>query len=199
MLAGVWAAGALCQQVLSVRRGGPDYSQPAGSPARGLLYNLTLGMLPTRKESARLHPGKFAVGIVMHLGTLACLALVVVSLIDADAGLRGLTLLRPLVAVALLAGLYLLVRRGVSRNLRAMSVPDDYVAIALTCGLLGLSLAAPLFAQGRATLLGYAAVLLVYLPLGKLRHAVFFFLSRGELGSRLGYRGAYPPLRARTE
>ena len=44
-----------------------------------------------------------------------------------------------------------------------------------------------------ALLLGYAALIFLYLPLGKLRHAVFFFVARGDYGWRLGHRGVYPP------
>ena len=45
----------------------------------------------------------------------------------------------------------------------------------------------------------YTGLLLVYLPLGKLRHAVFFFVARGDYGRRLGFRGVYPPAATRAE
>ena len=35
-------------------------------------------------------------------------------------------------------------------------------------------------------------------PAGKLRHAVFFFLARVDLGRRLGWRGVYPPAAGRS-
>jgi hypothetical protein len=51
---------------------------------------------------------------------------------------------------------------------------------------------------GVAAFLIYAGVLFLYFPLGKLRHAVFFFVARADYGRRLGYRGVYPPARTRA-
>jgi len=92
-----------------------------------------------------------------------------------------------------------LVRRTLSTDLRAMSAPDDYVAITVTCGLLALAALMGGDRDHQLTLLIYAGLFFVYFPLGKLRHAVFFFVARGNYGRRLGYRGVYPPPRTRVE
>jgi hypothetical protein len=99
----------------------------------------------------------------------------------------------------LLAGLYLLLRRTTSPTLRAMNTPDDYIATLASCGLLALAILDSVSAHGHVVLLVYSALLLIYLPLGKLRHAVFFFIARGDYGRRLGYRGVYPPAPAGSE
>jgi hypothetical protein len=38
-----------------------------------------------------------------------------------------------------------------------------------------------------------AVLLLVYAPLGKIRHCLFFFSTRSQLGAFFGRRGTYPP------
>ena len=193
----LWAAAALCAQVLLVYRGGRrDYSLRAGSPARGLIHNFTSAMLPGHKESVRLHPAEFAAGIALHLGVFAALAEVLVLLANGAVPERfgGL---RVIAAVGLPAGIALLVRRVRSPLLRRLSAPDDYVAVLATVGLLGFATLPFPGPNSPAWLLGYAVPFFLYLPLGKLRHAVFFFVARAELGRRLGYRGVYPPASAR--
>lgn len=196
LLSMLWAVTALTVQVLLAWGGGRrDYSQRAGSRWRGVAYIFTVAMTPAHKESIRRHPAKFAVGLVMHIGVIGALALLVLLLGWPDVGGRAWSLLRPVMTIALLAGLFLCARRIGSKDLRAMSVPDDYLAIFATCGLLAFACFAPAGSGGEMAFLIYAGLLLVYLPLGKLRHAVFFFIARGDYGRRLGYRGIYPPAR----
>lgn len=195
-----WAAVALIVQVLAARAGGhPEYSRPAGSPLRGVWYNFTTGMLPWNKETARLHAGEFALGVVLHVGVLLSLAGIIGLLLAPVAGTWLLTTLWPINLLSLAAGIGLLVRRIRSKLLRSISVPDDYLAIAATCGVLVFTVAFAFRPQSPAPLLAYATLLFIYFPLGKLRHAVFFFVARADFGRRLGYRGVYPPARASTE
>jgi hypothetical protein len=196
----LWALIALVVQVIAARGGGrKDYARRAGNPAGGVTYNFTIAMLPAHKETVRRHPVKFAIGVVMHLGVILVLLGVVLLLAWPDVGYRLMALIRPLAALALAAGAYLFVRRMFSKNLRVMSAPDDYIAILATCGLLALASFYPVDAESQVVHLVYAGVLFIYLPLGKLRHAVFFFVARGDYGRRLGRRGVYPPAAAGTE
>ena len=199
-LCALWATSALTLQVLRARAGGRrEHSRRAGSPARGLVYNFTVAMTPAHKEAVSRHPVKFGLGVLMHAGvgvSLLCVGLLVVW---PDGGYRLLALARPLAGLALLAGLYLLVQRMLSPTLRAMSAPDDYLAILASCGLLALASLRPIGPGDETWLLLYATLVLIYLPLGKLRHAVFFFVARADFGRRLGYRGVYPPAAAGME
>jgi hypothetical protein len=196
----LWAAVVSVIQVLLAWGGGrKDYSERSGSTVRGMAYNFTIAMLPGHKESVSRHPAKFVVGVVMHVGVVLAVLGVVLLLAWPAAGFWTLAVVRPLVALSLAAGLYLLGRRFWSRNLRAMSSPEDYVAALATCGLLALASVCPVNARNQLALLIYAGLLFVYLPLGKLRHAVFFFVARADYGRRLGYRRVYPPSEAGTE
>jgi hypothetical protein len=199
-LAILWAVLALTVQVLVARGGGRrDYSKRSGSPARGVVYNFTIALLPAHKETIKRHPAKFAVGAIMHVGTIVALLDVVLLLVRPTAGHWMISFARPIVVLALLAGIYLFARRILSKDLRTMSAPDDYIAILATCGLLALTSVYTLGGQNPLGLLICAGLLFVYLPLGKLRHIVFFFVARGDYGRRLGYRGVYPPAAAGTE
>ena len=155
-----------------------------------MLYNFTIAMLPGRKETVRLHPAEFAAGIALHAGVFAALA-EVLALLVIGATPAWFLVPRLLSALGVAAGLGLFVRRLRSPLLRKLSAPDDYLAVLATCGLAVLgTLPFPGPVSG-ALLLGYAALIFLYLPLGKLRHAVFFFVARGDYGWRLGHRGVY--------
>lgn len=177
-----------------------DSATRRGSATCGVLYSATLAMLPWKKESARLHPISYVLGVVYHLGTflgffwLAALAVGV----DPAGRLAG----HPLawfarlsgVALALAAacGLALLAKRVVKPGLRYYSNPDDYFSNALVTtfqiagalSLLRAGLAPVLFVVG--------GVVLAYLPFGKLRHAVYFLPVRIMLGLFYGRRGVWP-------
>lgn len=189
-----WAVVALAFQVIVARGGGRhDHSRRAGSRARGVLYGFTTAMRPDHKESARLHPIAFGIGVLMHVGVVAALFGVVTLVLHPPTGDAVLGAARPVFAAALLAGVTLTIRRHRSATLRAMSTPDDHLAVAATCVLLAAAFFAPFGAPATIAFLACAVLFLVYLPLGKLRHAVFFFIARGDYARRLGYRGVYPP------
>ena len=196
----VWAAVTLVFQVIRARGGGrTDFSDSKGNPRRGIAYYFTVAMIPTHKESASKHPLEFSIGMLMHVGVIASLVTVLLFLVRTDAVGGFLLFARPVILLALIAGLLLLVRRTRSKSLRAMTSPDDFIAIIATCGLLALASLADLGPGLAIAFLLYTAVLCVYVPLGKLRHAIFFFAARAEYGRRLGHRGVYPPPAAKGQ
>lgn len=201
LLSILWAAIALIAQVAAARGGGrEEYGQRSGSPGKGMLHNFTIAMLPWHKETVKHHPGKFAAGVIMHMGVILALADAVAVLIRPTTGLIGvLSYTRWLVACSLVSGVYLFVRRICSRNLRVMSASEDYVSILATCGLLAFALLRSIDSQYQLVFLAYVGLFFVFLPLGKLRHSVFFFVARGDYGRRLGYRSVYPPTMERTK
>jgi hypothetical protein len=162
-----------------------------------VIYLFTAANHPLRKESIRGHPMEFALGVVLHVGALAALAVLLTAALRPAAGAALLARLPAGFLAALAAGLALLARRALSADLRAMSTPDDYLAAGATCGLLAAAAAAGLAPGLLAPALFYTALLLIYLPLGKLRHALFFFLARTDHGRRLGRRGVLPPAASR--
>lgn len=170
-----------------------DFAAARGRPAAAVAYSFTWAMMPWKKESARLHPVTYTLGVSYHVGTF--LAFLWVAALLFGAGLpeglaRGASVLFGLTG---LCGLALLVKRIVTPALRYYSNPDDYFSNLLVTGF--HLLAAGGLASGRLdqALLVYAGVILAYLPFGKLRHAVFFFPARIFLGLFYGRRGVWPP------
>jgi len=182
--AALWCALLLALQVASARAMGrrPVHAPAAGSAAAGVRYAFTGALLPWAKESVREHLPTYAAGILYHLGLGAAFARVFLPW-------RSLSVLA---LAGSLAGLTLLLKRILVPGSRALSRPDDFASNALATAF--AALAGLAWVPGAAAILPWAcAALLVYIPLGKLRHCVFFFLSRRRLGAFLGRRGTWPP------
>lgn len=190
-----WTIVLLLSQWASARgTGRKDYSVGRGSPWKGILYNFTYAMLPAHKESIRLYPFHFTVGVLMHIGVFIAILKVLLLLIIPNFGLNNATLGFVFIISAACA-LFLLLRRAFTKKLRMMSSLDDYLSILLVIDFLIAALLSEFNLVGPGALLINAAVLFFYLPLGKLKHAMFFFIARTDYGSRLGYRGTYPACR----
>ena len=189
----VWAFVLLMVQLFVARGGGrKDFSTKEGNPKAAVVYNFTVAMMPTHKETVRNHPIKFVIGITMHMGAFYSILRVFSLLFFPDMVFVYPYLLASALTIPVLCGIYLFLRRIFSANMRSMSCFDDYLAILMTTGfticaiLLEISIISP------NVFLIAASVLFFYLPIGKLRHVLFFFLARINYGSRLGYRGIYP-------
>ncbi len=189
----VWAIIALLAQCIQARgKGRRDYSTRAGNVIGGVIYNFTWAMLPRHKEVIRNHPVKFLIGVVMHLGIFIAMFKVLVLLIVPASRPLSPVILGVTLGAASLCGIYLFLRRVFSKGLKSMSSPEDYISILITLGFLLAALGHELGIMNSGAFMIYAAVVFFYLPLGKLKHALFFFVARADYGARLGYRGTYP-------
>jgi len=140
-------------------------------------------------------------GYVFHLG----LAIVVfgyaphILYIDSLLGVSWPALPSPLIyvvgAITLGSLVAALIRRLANPVQRLISNADDYFSWAVTVApvLTGL-MAAGNVGGAYETILAIHilsfAVLLIWLPFGKLMHTFFFFISRGATGARMAWRGA---------
>ena len=180
-----------------VRLGKPkEYSTPAGTIAPAIQYSFIGAMSPAKKESAFLHLPTYFAGIAYHLGTF--LSLLIFILIWA--GVRFPVILAGVLALSLVissgCGIGVLIKRILKKGLRELSTPDDYFSNLLvtffqvmTAFVLGWNKVYP----------GYfilASLLLLYIPIGKLKHAIYFFAARYHLGFFYGWRGVWPPKQA---
>lgn len=194
LAAAAWAAGGLAFAWLRAKSYGRRVllAPAAGDPTAGVRYAFTAAMLPQAKESVRMHLPSYAAGIIFHIGTFAALGLLVAKL----AGLALPGLLAHLAAGTTLAGaaagLALLAKRLLTQHLRRLSTADDYLANTLTTLFAALAGAATLHPPLTPAWLVAAVLLLLFAPLGKIRHCVFFFSSRASFGAFFGYRGTFP-------
>ena len=183
-----------------VRLGAPkDKSEPSGSVKEGVIYANTRAMMPTEKESAYLHIPSYAVGMLFHIGLFCSLLLFVLFFFPcfnswiAESCWRWVFAIPP--AIGTVCGLILFFRRLFSKDLKVLSMPDDFISCFLvTLFLLMTTLNLLLPAMGAVNTIYYicSILLLLYLPLGKLRHVVYYFAARYHLGFFYGWRNVWP-------
>lgn len=190
-----WAFAALAAQILRTRAYGPSvYMAPAaGSVRLGLFYAFGPGMSPTAKESTRLHPGPYVLGMGYHMGVFASFALLILLLTGAGEDRLPMAGFRIFCLAGALCGVGLIVRRYASPSLRSLSHADDLISNLLTTGFAGAALARTMRESAEPAFLVAAMALLFYIPLGKIRHCFFFFSSRYQMGRFFGRRGTFPP------
>lgn len=194
-ISGVWAAGCLAAQLLGTRAYGPRaYFAPAsGSAGRGVAYAFGPGMSPAAKESTRTHPGAYLLGVGYHLGIFASFGLLILLLAGVDLLQLPLQIFRILAIGGALCGIGLIIRRYSSPMLRSLSRADDLISNLLTTAFAAAAFARTLSPAAEPAFLLLAIALLLYIPLGKIRHCFFFFSSRYELARLFGRRGTFPP------
>jgi len=169
-----------------------DRSEAKGQPAQGVAYAFTQGMMPWAKESTRVHIIAYLRGIGFHVGIFTALAALIISPFWA----RLPAAIDALLALVLLVGALLGAAGGVMRildhNLRKLSTPDDHFAVWLVTVWI---LAAALAVWNQALLVAFylvSAITLAYVPLGKIRHCLYFFFSRTFFGKFFGRRAVFP-------
>jgi nitrate reductase gamma subunit len=169
-----------------------DPSPPKASARKGIFYAFTLGMLPWKKESARLHPLVYLRGVLFHIGVFTFIVLLFVSLFVNISHISGRLAFSPFLGLGLIAGVTAMVARFTDRNLRALSRPDDYISLALVTLVLLSGLTFVLNITSRTVFWGFVSVLCLYLPWSKIPHVAYFFFSRTVFGVMFGRRGVLP-------
>lgn len=175
-------------QLLS-RVGVYDPSPGKGSDNLGVLYAFTLGMLPWKKESARLHRLVYLRGIAFHTGIFAGILVLTLSIFSITIHNLLSLALSFLMWLGVISGVAAIVSRAADPMLRGISNADDYMSPALITLFM---LTGALWVMGLpGTVYFYVttSVLCLYLPWSKVRHCVYFFFSRGKIGAMTGHRG----------
>lgn len=190
----------LAHFVRIVKLGKPrDYSQKSGDVAKGVLYANTTAMMPGNKESAYLHLPTYGAGIIFHIGIFISLLLYILSLFNLNqyypAWLNWI--LAAYLCVGTICGICLFIKRLVNKNLHSLANADDYIS---NCLATLLQLTTALFlvfqAQCSAVYTIYyicTIILFIYMPLGKLKHLLYYFSARYHLGFFYGWRNVWPP------
>jgi hypothetical protein len=149
-------------------------------------------MLPWEKESAAKHIWTYVGGILYHLGILIAMLFLATMLLGISLPTTLLQAVRTLLAIGVVSGVALLIKRILKPQMRSLSSGDDYLANVLV-DLLLLSALATTFAEtGFGPFAVVAIIIFIYIPFGKLRHCVFFFYNRVLFGSFFGKRGVLP-------
>jgi len=166
-----------------------DRSIPKDSATKGILYAFTLGMAPWSKESTRLHMLAYLRGIAFHVGIFAGLAAFLASPWFETIPLIVRVAFAILTGFGAAMGVAGALMRVVEHNLRAISTPDDHASVWLVTIFLAamtIVLGATAFVPAMWVI---AAAMLVYAPLGKIRHCIYFYFGRLFFGIHIGRRG----------
>jgi len=175
-----------------IRKGKKDYAAGKGKISSGVIYSFTGAMSPIKKESAYLHLPTYAAGMIFHLGTFFGFFWLVILFFNVIIWPWFHWISALVLVVTGIMGFSILIKRIVFHKLRSMSNPDDYFSNLLVTGFQFFVAAALIWNRAANPLFIYSACLLLYIPVGKLKHVVYFFTSRIFLGKFYGKRGVWP-------
>lgn len=168
-------------------------SKPLGKRIPGICYSITGAMSPLKKETAYLHLPTYIAGILFHLGTFCSFFVLALQFFTINVPFGFfITLLLTLTSIS---GFFILGKRMVLKKMRSLSNPDDYISNILVTFFHIVSALALTWHDFQPYLFLYSTLLFLYIPLGKLRHTVYFFTSRFHLGLFYGWRGVWPAKR----
>ncbi|MEW5871860.1 MAG: hypothetical protein AB1894_21510 [Chloroflexota bacterium] len=166
-----------------------DLARPQGSIRSGILFAFTLGMAPWEKESTRQHWIAYLRGIFFHVGIFMAFGVLIASpwLAVLPKLLVYLALLvTGLGAIFGFAGIFM---RLMGENERTLSLPDDYFSVFLSSLFTALAFVVLLVPGALPVFYIVTAILLIYIPVSKIRHCVYFFYSKFFFGLGYGRRG----------
>ncbi len=191
-----WCALSLAWRLARLLRLGADadYSGSTRDLKAAIRYSYTGGMSPAKKESAFLHLPTYTAGMIYHMGTFLSLALVFYLWNGQALPVWVIRLLTIFLLVSAACGIGILVKRMAKKSMRDLSAPDDYLSNILVTLFQALTAAA---LNNGSYILAWslsASLLFIYIPLGKLKHLLYFFAARYHLGLFFGRRGVWPPV-----
>lgn len=169
-----------------------DNSPIKGNISHGILYAFTTGMMPWAKESTRLHMLAYLRGIGFHIGIFTAIGAVILSPLWRFIPIWIHLVLGFVLGISAILGAAGGVLRIANPHLRGLSLPDDHFAVWLTTlfiAVSGLGLISEAFVIPMYII---AALTFVYVPLGKIRHCLYFFFSRFFFGRFFGRRAVFP-------
>jgi nitrate reductase gamma subunit len=176
-----------------IRKGKPeDFATPTGDTTPAVLYSFTGGMSPVKKESAYLHMPTYLAGIIYHLGTFLSIALFFSIMCNSFPGSFVALPAAVFLGISVCCGMAVLLKRIMKNYLRQLSNPDDYISNLLVTAFQALT-AIHLLSGTPLLYYSITILLMLYLPFGKLKHAVYFFAARYQLGFFYGRRNTWPP------
>lgn len=177
---------------LRARKTVPYYSEIRGRASAGRGYAFTKAFAPWEKESARRHLATYLCGMVYHLAIFCMMAVLFLSIFNVRIHFTSGFTIAMFLLLGAVCGFALFIKRFLVGYMRQISVAEDYFANLLVSGTLASAAYALLDPAAIPVFQTTGSVLLLYAPLGKLRHAVFLFASRWHWGEYFGIRGVRP-------
>jgi hypothetical protein len=171
----------------------PLYAKPQGDVKRGVLYAFGRGMMPWEKESAGKHLLTYLTGILYHIAIFLSILYLFSLLFPVKIPPLFTFLTRIISLIGFICGFGLLLKRFLIPTIKALSCPDDFIANIVVDIFLVLTFVHTLYTDVLPIFLVVSLFMFLYIPVGKIRHCVFFFVVRILFGHFYGYRGIVPP------
>ncbi len=175
-----------------LKKGINDPAVAKGKISSAIAYSFTSAMSPLKKESAYLHWPTYTAGMIFHIGTFLSFFLLFILFFNINLPVVIIDLAAAFLIISGISGVLILIKRVIKKELRQLSNPDDYISNILVTAFQIITGATLFFQFSTPLLFVYAAILFLYMPVGKLRHAIYFFTSRIYLGKYFGKRGVWP-------
>ena len=169
-----------------------DNSPIKGDIPGGIRYAFTTGMMPWAKESTHIHRIAYLRGIGFHIGIFAAIGAVVMSPWRASLPPFLSWALFWVLIIGAILGAAGGVMRIAERNLRGLSLPDDHFAVWLTTLFIAVAGLAIINEAFMVPMYIVSAITFASIPLGKIRHCLYFFFSRIFFGKFFGRRAVFP-------
>ena len=169
-----------------------DKSPIKGNIAHGITYAFTKGMMPWAKESTRIHMIAYLRGIGFHIGIFTAIGAVIISPFWTYLPPFLFMLLFWVLTLGAILGAAGGIMRIAEHNLRGLSLPDDHFAVWLTTLFITVAGLAVINDGFVVPMYIVSAITFVYVPLGKIRHCLYFFFSRVFFGKFFGRRAVFP-------
>lgn len=166
-----------------------ELSRARGNTRRGVLYAFTLGMAPWEKESTRRHWVSYFRGIFYHFGIFMAFAVLFASPWLSAIPQTIIWLAMFVTGVGAVFGFAGILMRLTEEDARVLSVPDDYFSVFLSSLFVALAFLTLFSPSVLPVFYLVSAVMLIYIPYGKIRHCVYFFYSKFFFGLSYGRRG----------
>ena len=177
-----------------VKLGNPvDYSDQKGNIAKGVQYSITGAMSPKQKESAYLFLPTYTAGLMYHFGTFLSIFLFLFLFTGIEISTVIVWCISAFLSLSVISGLGILFKRILKKNLRYLSNPDDFISNILVTLFQIFTIIVVLFNEAHQIYYISVSLLLIYMPLSKLKHTLYFFAARYHLGFFYGWRGVWPP------
>jgi nitrate reductase gamma subunit len=170
------------------QEGGPEQ----GNTGRAVALSYASILLPWSMESTRREWGRWLAFGVYHIAILvAILSSFAVPFLPAIMSRPVRIGAAVLIALGFVAGLLKLAWRLSRPELRLVSTPEDYFSLAILDVWFAVAVPALLLESSswEITYFTLTSLLLIYVPLSKISHYIYWFFSRYFFGVRYGRRG----------
>ncbi len=169
-----------------------DKSPIKGNISHGIMYAFTKGMMPWAKESTRIHLIAYLRGIGFHVGIFTAIGTVIISPFWEYLPPIIFLILFWMLSIGAALGAAGGIMRITEHNLRGLSLPDDHFAVWLTTLFITVAGLAVINDSFVIPMYIVSAITFIYIPLGKIRHCLYFFFARIFFGKFFGRRAIFP-------